>query len=252
MNGQNGTEFAWTAESRFAIYYAPARTSPWWEAGCRWLARDPETGVALAPPVLPALASRSLGVAALSRAPRRYGWHGTLVAPARCAEGVTPDEVVHRALAWAQRQRPFDLIVEPAALDRFVALRPASADGADAMQALAADALHELAPLRAMPSEEERNRRIQASLLNARQQSLLARWGYPYVLDEFRFHMTLSDAIEAPERAVLIDWWRERMAALGPLPVDSAALFLEPRPGEPFVLVKRLPFAGVPGSGDAR
>ncbi|MEA3117561.1 MAG: hypothetical protein QOI13_831, partial [Paraburkholderia sp.] len=70
---------AWTAKSRFAIYYAPSRTSPWWDAGCRWLARDPESGALLAPPAVPALAARSRDVPSLSRAPQRYGWHGTLV-----------------------------------------------------------------------------------------------------------------------------------------------------------------------------
>ena len=246
---QNGNTFAWTAESRFAIYYAPSRTSPWWEAGCNWLARDPETGATLTPPEIAALTARSQDVARLSRAPQRYGWHGTLVAPARCAEGVTPDDVIRRTRAWAQRQHPFDLAVEPAALERFVALRPASAQGKAAMQALAADALHECVSLCAMPGEAEQQRRIKANNLNARQQALLARWGYPYVMDEFRFHMTLSDAIEPDEREILVDWWRARTATLGPLPIDGAALFLEPAPGEPFVLVERLPFLSFVASG---
>jgi putative phosphonate metabolism protein len=241
MNGHQSEAFEWTAKSRFAIYYAPSRQSPWWDAGCRWLARDPESGTELAPPVIPALATLSRDVASLSRSPQRYGWHGTLVAPARCAPSAAPEEILSRARAWALRQRPFDLDVEAASLDQFVAIRPATADGAAAMHALAADALHEFAPLRAMPSESERSRRLQANL-TARQRELLDRWGYPYVLDEFRFHMTLSDSIDSHDRQVLLDWWRTQLPALGPLRIDGAALFIEREPGKPFVLARRLPF----------
>ncbi|WP_206951783.1 DUF1045 domain-containing protein [Trinickia acidisoli] len=244
-NDQDNEACRWNAESRFAIYYAPSTASPWWSAGCRWLARDPESGIAFAPPVVPALAERSLDVARLSRSPQRYGWHGTLVAPARRATNTSFDEIVGHALAWARRQRPFELAVEAVALGRFVAIQPATTAGAEAMRALAADALHEFARLRAMPSEEELRRRL-ATDLTERQRELLGHWGYPYVLEEFRFHMTLSDSIEALERQVLIDWWHMRLPELGPLPVDGAALFVEPSPGEPFTLAKRLPF------GDAR
>ncbi|PTB20987.1 phosphonate metabolism protein [Trinickia symbiotica] len=240
-DGQYNEPIEWLGESRFAIYYAPARGSLWWSAGCRWLSRDPESAETLAPPLIPALAERGLDVPGLSHSPRRYGWHGTLVAPARAAAGVRFDDIVARALAWARRQRRFELAVEAAALERFVAIRPATADGAAAIGALAADAVREFAPLREMPSEAERRRRLD-SKLTERQRELLDRWGYPYVLDEFRFHMTLSDSIDSEHRQILIDWWRARLPDLGPLSVDGAALFVEPRPGEPFTLAARLPF----------
>jgi hypothetical protein len=73
---------------------------------------------------------------------------------------------------------------------------------------------------------------------------LLDRWGYPYVLDEFRFRMTLSDSIERGDRQVPIGWWRAQLPALGPMPIDGAALFVESQPGEPFVLAARLRFGG--------
>jgi hypothetical protein len=200
----------------------------------------------------------------LSRSARRYGWHGTLVAPARCATGITSSEVLSRARAWARKQRSFDIAVEPAALGRFVAIRPATDDAQAAMRALAADALREFAPLRAEPAEADLQRRLEAggADLTPRQRELLNEWGYPYVLDEFRFHMTLSDSIEAEDRETLIDWWKQHMPGLGPLRIDGAAVFLEPRPGEPFVLVARLPFgearsdagsdAGADAEGEAR
>ncbi|HTH74852.1 MAG TPA: DUF1045 domain-containing protein [Trinickia sp.] len=241
MNAQFNAPFDWTPETRFAIYYAPARESSWWSTGCQWLSRDPESATVLAPPTIPALAARSVDVASLSRAPQRYGWHGTLVAPTRLAPGAKPHDLLERALAWARRQHPFELPVEAAALHEFVAIRPATPDGEAAMRELASDALHEFVALRAMPSDAERRRRLESDL-SPRQRELLERWGYPYVLDEFRFHMTLSDSIEPDDQQVLIDWWRMQLPELGPLPIDGAALFVELKPGQPFVLAARLPF----------
>ncbi|AOK28797.1 MULTISPECIES: DUF1045 domain-containing protein [Burkholderia] len=234
---------AWSEHARFAIYYTPPRTSAWWQAGCAWLGRDPEDGTALTPPQPAALARR---VEALTLAPRRYGWHATLVAPFALRTGVTPDGLVAAATRWARDCAPFCVAVDIAALGSFVALRPATEHGDAKLRALAASALHAFAPLRRPPSDAEREKR-RAAPLSARQRALLDAWGYPYVFDEYRFHMTLSDSLADPaERDALIDWWRAAAAPLGPLPVDHAALFVEPEPGAPFVLYKRVPFGGQP------
>ncbi|HEY1999614.1 DUF1045 domain-containing protein [Paraburkholderia sp.] len=234
----------WSADARFAIYYAPSRASAWWRAGSEWLAGDAETGVAYTPPQPEAL-SRPLNE--LTHAPRRYGWHGTLVAPFRLADGVGAGHVLAESRRWAQTQQPFALQLEAATLGDFVALRPASAAGDLAIRELAANALRTLHPLRAAPTAQDLARRL-AAPLTERQRALLVEWGYPYVFDEFRFHMTLSSSLDAAdERAALVAWWQKRIPELGPLRVDGAALFVEPAPGAPFVLWQRLPFqtAGV-------
>lgn len=235
---------AWSAEARFAVYYAPSRASAWWQAGSEWLAGDVETGVACTPPQPDSL-SRALNE--LTHAPRRYGWHGTLVAPFRLADGVSARDLLAQARLWAHTQQPFGLPVEAATLGDFVALRPATPDGDASMRELAANALRSLHTLRAAPGAKDLARRL-AAPLTERQRSLLVEWGYPYVFDEFRFHMTLSSSLESTnERAALVAWWQKKIPALGPLMIDSAAVFVEPAPGEPFVLWQRLPFqtAGV-------
>ena len=229
----------WSAEARFAVYYAPSRDSAWWQAGSEWFGGDVESGVPYTP-LQPATLVRA--VSELTKAPRRYGWHGTLVAPFRLVDGVTPLGVLDDARGWAQQQKPFDLPVEAATLGDFVALRPAAPAGEAAMRELASSALRTLGGLRAKPSAADLARRL-AAPLTERQRTFLIEWGYPYVFDEFRFHMTLSSSLEAAdERAALVAWWHERIAGLGPLVVDSAALIVEPAPGEPFVLWQRLPF----------
>ncbi|MGF6597453.1 putative phosphonate metabolism protein [Paraburkholderia sp. GAS448] len=236
---KNAWAVEWPAEARFAIYYAPSRESLWWQAGCRWLGRDPENGTLLIPPQ-PATLSRP--VADLTRAPQRYGWHGTLVAPFRLADGVSPRDALDLARAWAQSQRSFRLQVEAAPLGDFVALRPADAEGDGQMRALASDALTRLAALRAAPEPADLARRLDAPLTE-RQRALLVEWGYPYVFDEYRFHMTLSSSLDsADDRDALATYWCEEAARLGPLSIDGAALFVERTPGAPFVLWHRLPF----------
>lgn len=229
----------WSADARFAVYYAPARTSAWWQAGCEWLGGDVETGVAYTAPQ-PSTVART--IADLTKAPRRYGWHGTLVAPFRLADGVTSRDALNEARHWASEQQAFVLPVEAATLGDFVALRPADERGESGMRALASGALRALNSLRATPGAADMARRL-AAPLTERQRALLVEWGYPYVFDEFRFHMTLSSSLEAAhERSALVDWWHERIAQLGPLVIESAALFVEPGAGQPFVLWQRLPF----------
>ena len=230
---------AWSADARFAVYYAPSRESAWWQAGSAWLARDAESGEPCVPPQPEGLTRALLD---LTDAPRRYGWHGTLVAPFRLAEGVTQQDVLEGTRQWAHTQRAFSLPVEAATLGDFVALRPADQQGEANIGAIAASALQTLDGLRARPSAADLARRL-AGPLSERQRALLTEWGYPYVFDEFRFHMTLSSSLtDANERATLVDWWQACTPALGPLAIDHAALFVEPAPGAPFVLWQRVPF----------
>ncbi|WP_144148545.1 DUF1045 domain-containing protein [Paraburkholderia sp. BCC1884] len=229
----------WDDAARFAVYYAPSRESAWWRAGSAWLGRDAQSGERCTAPQPPGLL-RPLNE--LTEAPRRYGWHGTLVAPFRLADSVTQDDLLHATHTWAIRQSAFALPVEAATLGDFVALRPADAQGEAAIRAVATSALQSLDTLRAKPAAADLARRL-AAPLSERQRALLIEWGYPYVFDEFRFHMTLSSSLaDAEERALLVAWWQAHTPALGPLAIDHAALFVEPAPGEPFVLWQRVSF----------
>jgi hypothetical protein len=65
------------------------------------------------------------------------------------------------------------------------------------------------------------------------------------VLDTWRFHMTLSDALPAgPRRDALLaeaaEFFAPALAA--PLRCDALALFVEPAPGADFALVRRIGF----------
>jgi len=230
---------AWTPDARTALYYAPPAASAWWHAGSEWLGRDAETGESMEPPVVPALGQP---VASLTVAPRRYGWHGTFVPPFHIAEGYNTEHVVLAAKEWAKRIAPFEVPLQAADLGRFVALRAAQSEHDGAIRDIAASALHALASLRARPSPEDTEKRL-APHLTPRQRALLLEWGYPYVLDEFRFHMTLSDSIDSEaQRTAIRTLWQARSEALGPLPFHGAALFVQAHRDAPFSLWQRLPF----------
>jgi hypothetical protein len=216
---------------RVALYYAPPASSAWWREGCEWLGRDPENGLFTDTPAHD-----------VTHSPRRYGWHATIVAPFHLAPGANLMDVLACARAWASSVPRFDMAVQAAELGRFVALRPRNTCDDERLRTMAGNALQALGTVRARPSHESIERRI-VDGMSARQIELLRTWGYPYVFDEYRFHMTLSDSLDdANARAAIASEWTRRIDTLGMLPMHGAALFIEPEPGEPFTLWQRLPF----------
>jgi hypothetical protein len=216
---------------RAALYYAPPTSSAWWREGCEWLGRDAENG-------------REFSTCAhdITHAPRRYGWHATIVPPFHCAAGTTLADVLAAARAWASTVARFDMPVRAAEMNRFVALRAAHERDDERLRTLAAGALQTLATLRKAPSAQSIEKRIVKGM-SERQIALLREWGYPYVFDEYRFHMTLSDSLDdADTRASVVSEWMRRIDTLGALPLHGAALFVEAEPGAPFTLWQRLPF----------
>ncbi|MBV9263088.1 MAG: DUF1045 domain-containing protein, partial [Candidatus Eremiobacteraeota bacterium] len=90
----------------------------------------------------------------------------------------------------AQALAPFALDVR--AIGEFLALVPTSAPGE--LHSFAASVVTSFDPFRAPLSAGERQRRLAAGL-SEQQIGNLDQWGYPYVLDEFRFHMSLTGKI---------------------------------------------------------
>lgn len=229
------------AEARYALYFAPPEDSALARAGSFWLGRDAASGVRLEQPACPGLTPERL--AQLTAAARRYGFHGTLKPPFRLREGRTPDELGRAVAALAARQQRFFFTLRLATLAGFFAWLPA--DAQDPIAAVAAACVTELEEFRAPPDELELARRRRG--LNPSQAALLQRWGYPYVLDEFRFHLTLSDAVSGREaeamHTTLADYTDRH--ARGAVAFDALCLFVEPAPGADFLLLTRYGFDGV-------
>jgi putative phosphonate metabolism protein len=227
---------------RYAIYWAPPEDSALGRIGRAWLGRDEATGRLLARPAVPGFADEMLE--AVTAEPRRYGLHATLKPPFRLAANLTATALERDLGAFAAGSTRVSL--PPLQLRRiggFLALVPrASAAG---LPALANACVERFDRFRAPAPAEELARRSTAGL-TARQAANLQRWGYPYVMDDFRFHVTLTGRIERMTADRLMPELARLFAAAAEAPPDVAdiALFLEPAPGAPLRLLRRFRLAG--------
>lgn len=221
---------------RYAVYFTPDAGHPLWQAGCKWLGRD-----AVQPAAVPPTRSH-LG------SPWRYGFHATLKAPCHLAPGVTEADWLGAVQALAQQQRAFPMpALQVAMLGDFLALRPLQAiDAAHALRRLADACVLQLERWRAPLTPPEHERQCRAAH-SARQREHVQRLGYAHVLDDWRFHMTLSDSLgsvpEADVQALCEQAQAHFAPALSlPLLCNALSVFVEPAPGHPFVLAQRFGF----------
>ena len=236
--------FSWheilTGLVRLAVYFVPGDGTPLARFGEAVLGRDalgrptaPLEGLPEAPPEWTAR-------------PARYGFHATLKAPFRLAEGVAEADVAAACGALARAHGPCPLAgLGVRRLGRFVALALPGPDAA--VDALAADAVVALEPCRAPLDAAELARRRPATLA-PEARARLERWGYPHVLEGFRFHMTLSAPLPADERAA--DAWVDALAARfsravpGTPRLDRLALCRQAAPDAPFARVAEFALGG--------
>jgi putative phosphonate metabolism protein len=226
---------------RYAIYFAPMADSDLARFGSRWLGRDVETAKAVPQPVLDSLDADRLRT--VTEAPRHYGFHGTLKPPFHLAQGCDVDDLRRAMIGFAGRQAAFEIAaLRLREIGDFLALVPA--DPAPALSRLADACVTEFDAYRA-PADAAEVAKRHAAGLTPRQAELLARWGYPYVLDEFRFHLTLTGSIADPEeRSQMVGLLRPLVAPLlaQPVPVRELCLFHQPDRATPFRLIQHIPF----------
>ena len=170
---------------RFAVYVVPE--GGLYRLGSDWLGWDTVAGEAVMHPLVEGLPAP---VQDLTATPRKYGFHGTMKPPFRLAEGKDHERLRAAVERMAAKLSPVTcpgLAVR--ALRGFVALVPGGPAGA--LGKLADRVVEELDGYRAPLTDAELERR-RAAGLSARQDGYLTRWGYPYVMEEFHFHLTLT------------------------------------------------------------
>lgn len=211
--------------TRYAIYWAPPPGTQLADVAARWLGYDPRTGAVLRQPALPGLSPEI--AAAITEGPRHYGFHATLKPPFELAdEAIERDllEAVERLAAALRVARMPPLVV--AAIDGFLALVPAYPW--HDLPAVAEACVRDLDRFRRPLSAAALARRRRAPLTE-RQARYLAEWGYPFVLDEFRFHLTLTERL-SPELIRVVRPALEQMmapASVSPLALDHLVVFRE-------------------------
>jgi putative phosphonate metabolism protein len=228
---------------RYAVYYAPPAGSALDRFGRQWLGRDASTGVAVVPPAVDGITSSRLSE--LTAEPRRYGFHGTLKPPFALADGMTADELRAALHRFARRRgRVAAGPLRLAEIGRFLALVPA--DACLPLHELAADVVEAFDRFRRSPDEEELSRR-RAAGLTVRQDANLVAWGYPYVMEDFRFHLTLTGPLADGEEKEILKRHLSAQASCSsdvPLVIEDLVLFTQTRHDEPFEIVERARLAG--------
>lgn len=223
---------------RHAIYYAPSAQSALWRRAAQWLGRDARGTAPIAADIAGLTAARRLELTASAR---RYGFHGTLKAPFHLPPERSADDLEAALVAFGLAHRPVPLgRLEVRLLGGFLALMPVAQS--DALRDFAAEAVLAFEPFRAPLAPADRDQRLALGLTD-RQVELLDGYGYPYVLEEFIFHMTIGDRAPEDEREALmqaaVDWFAPVLDE--PLTLDRLTLFHEPRPKADFVRLGDFP-----------
>lgn len=217
---------------RVAIYFAPDATSPLWLKAAQWLGRDALTG-----------AETTADIGGIARAEineksasaRRYAFHATIKSPMAVAPGKSEAELAEALAAFAAAHAPVPIgNLRLARIDGFLALIPAAQP--QALTDFAATVVEHFEPFRAEVSAADKARRNAGGRLSPRHLELLDRYGYPYVMEQFQFHMTLTDRLSDADG----DRFEAALRAhFGPLAnadttLDRLSLYHEPTPGAPF------------------
>ena len=240
--------------ARYAIYYAPAPDTPVWAFGSAMLGYDAANRNEVAGLALPGLSPAAWRE--LTERPRLYGFHATLKAPFSLADAT--EAALQEALeGFAAQREPFRLgpmavtaLVEPGASEGFVALTPTAPPVELAL--LERDVVIAFDSFRRPLTADERGKR-RPDRLSLRQRTYLETYGYPFVLEEFRFHMTLTGS--TPDASHLADALADAMAGtIGTvdLAIDALCLFRQEKAGEPFTIIGRHAFAASRIGGPAR
>lgn len=209
---------------RYALYYAPAAASPLWRFGSAVLGYDAVTGQDV-PFALPE-GCDAAAWPGLTEEPRRYGFHATLKAPFELAPGRSEAQLRAFTHNYAASLEPVALTgLSVTALGSFIALTPS--DESPALQRFAFALVQAFEPFRAALSEADMARRLKSPLTPAHR-AYLEAYGYPYVGDAFRFHMTLTGSLPqaeiAPVKQALMQAYAKAVPG-GPVAIDRIALF---------------------------
>jgi putative phosphonate metabolism protein len=208
---------------RYAIYYAPAPGSDLDRFGAQLLGYDAFGGGDL--PFADGIEQTVPDWRELTQDPRKYGFHATLKAPMSLAPDATEAELLAACKTFAGTPRTIP-VIRPVvdSISGFITV--VAAEPSTELERLAADCARDFDLFRAPLTPEDRARR-NPSRLTPRQRDYLDRWGYPYVMEDFRFHLTLTGRLDAERRAAIVPILQRRFAALGitTLAIDRVALF---------------------------
>jgi hypothetical protein len=232
-----GAATSQTSFARYAIYYTPKPGSAFAAFGRSWFGRANDGAT------LQAFSDAGLagpGFAKVPAVPGRYtGLHALFRAPFALRDGIGPEALKSRLISFAAGRKP--VATGPLTLaraGRFLVLRPV--EPAPALEWLAAQCVGAFEDFAAPASDDERAGYTTLPLSDY-QRLLLASFGDPYVLSEYRFYITLTGPLDAAhlERVAQALWpVLEEICAAG-VTVDGLSLFADAGGRSPMRLIGR-------------
>jgi len=218
---------------RYAIYFVPAADSKLYRYGSSVLGYDCYRGAAV--PFPDGFVDDAVNWNELTASPRRYGFHATLKAPFHLSPSATERQLVSALQSFAGLGHAIVRFAPTVRLlDGFFAVVPLRAE--PALDDFAATCTTLFDAYRAPMSPQERARRVALGLSQSQIENL-DRYGYPYTLSEFRFHMTLTGTVPPRRRkailAILLNGLR-RLRVEQAIAVDRLALVKQETPDAPF------------------
>jgi hypothetical protein len=218
---------------RYAIYFVPPPSSRLYRYGSAILGYDCYTGNDV--PFPGSFGGGAVNWNELTATPRRYGFHATLKAPFFLAPSCTEPQLVNALQNFAglgHAVHGFNPALRE--IEDFIAAVPQQPEAS--LNALAASCTTIFDAYRAPMSPQERARRLASGLSQSQIQNL-DRWGYPYVLAEFRFHMTLTGAVPQRRKQVVLAALRDglhHMKVEPSITIERLALMKQDTPDAPF------------------
>lgn len=218
---------------RYAVYFVPPSSSRLYRYGSSILGYDSYTGNSVGFP--DGFGSGAVNWNELTETPRRYGFHATLKAPFFLAPSCTEQQLVNALRNFAELGHVVHSFAPAVrAIADFIAVVPKEPEAS--LHALAASCTTLFDAYRAPISPQERARRLASGLSQSQVQNL-DRWGYPFVLSEFRFHMTLTGAVPQGRKqavlAELLDVFHD-VKVEPAMTIDRLALMKQETPQAPF------------------
>jgi hypothetical protein len=225
-----------TVGPRYAVYFVPHPDTALYRFGAEVLGIDCYTGGDVDHG--PDLAICRMDWSALTREPRTYGFHATLKAPFQLAPDYVEADLVAAFCAFAAKPRR-TLSIAPSVelVEHFAAIVPRQAN--PDLDTLANTCVSAFDQFRAQMTSQERARRLRPNV-SARQIANIDRWGYPYVFEDFRFHMTLTGPIPRDRQPLVLSFLQARFSARygkTPIPIDHIGLLRQDNPSARFRII---------------
>ncbi|MEO1323827.1 MAG: DUF1045 domain-containing protein [Pseudomonadota bacterium] len=229
-----------TTSPRYAIYYAPSDETLLWKTGSEWLGRDAYSGNRVERREFPG--TKDEDIDRLTSSASHYGFHATMKAPFVLKEGSTEDQLLKYLKSFSRKQSSFEAKLSVRPLGQFLALRLVS--GVEQMRLLHEDCVKKFDKFRAPLTMEDIERRRKANL-SPDQDARMLEWGYPYIFDDFRWHMTLSNRILSDSTrdkvlGQLQDLFKDVVSK--PIRIDGVAVYRQVDRNAPFNIIGRAAF----------